>query len=103
MVSSTRRESSPITNIRDAPDVSAVTSMSAGFSPGISGSRSSMAVVTGNVVTAVMTPAPAGRVGNDAVAVELSAEPVRADELAVVDAPIIGTARTETTVPTGTF
>ena len=47
-------------NSRDAPVESAVTSISAGFMPGISGSRSSMAVVTGNVVTAVITPAPAG-------------------------------------------
>ena len=101
VVSSTRLESAPITNRRETPDASAVTSISVGFSPGICGSRSSIAVVTGKLVTAVITPAPAGMV-NDAVAVELAREPFRF-ELAVVGAPIKGFARTVTAVPEGMF
>ena len=61
-----------------------------------------IAVVTGKLVTAVITPAPAGIV-SDALAVEVCSEPESAAEFAVVGAPINGFARTETTVPVGMF
>jgi hypothetical protein len=57
-------------NTREVPVASARTSILVGVRPGTAGNVSSIAVVTGKLVTAVITPAPGGIV-SDAFAVAL--------------------------------